>query len=141
LVLGPLAETVPTTITAARFRESPISAIIFDVDYYSSTIDAFKAFTAPSETRLPRVMCYMDDVLGGEEWYSDFTGVRGAVAEFNRIHGEMKISPLYLSGVADRRLRSSQLMMLHDFAHSNYNVFVGNEADQGQLPLSLKLSA
>jgi hypothetical protein len=77
----------------------------------------------------------MDDVVGGQEWYSDFTGVRGAIADFNRVNDTLKFSPLYLAAVPDQRLRSQQLMMLHDFTHPGYNTFVGDEGSQGQLPL------
>src|ERR1019366_10500099 len=140
LVLGPIAETVPTIVTCERFRNSAISAVFFDVDYYSSTTDAFQAFTAPAETRLPRVMCYMDDVVGELEWYSDFTGVLGAIADFNRLNDTMKFSPLYLAAVPDHRLRSRQLMMLHDFAHPGYNTFVGDDREARPASTEIKIS-
>jgi hypothetical protein len=135
VVLGPVAQTVPVNVTLDRFEKSPLGAVVFDLDFHSSTMDAFKVFDAPAASRLPRVLCYMDDVVGELERHSDFTGVRGAVADFNRQHETMKLSPLYLGAMPDLRLRVPQLMMLHDFVHPAYNTFVGSEHEQGQLPL------
>ena len=135
VVLGPIAETMSTTLTIEKLHTSPISSIFFDVDYYSSTLDALKVFGTRAETRLPRVMCYMDDIVGELEDYSDYTGARGAIADFNRANENMKLSPLYLGEMPDSRLRASQLMMLHDFSHHHYNTFVGDEIGHGQLPL------
>jgi len=135
LVLGPIADTVPRTVIADRFRAAPISSIFFDVDLYSSTMDAFRVFESESVTRLPRVFCYMDDIVGELERHSDFTGVRGAIADFNTSHEQMKISPLHLGRMPDKGLRASRLMMLHDFTHPMYGTFVGNEDKESDLRL------
>jgi len=135
LVLGPIAETIPDFLSLDRFVRSPIGCIFFDLDFYSSTIDAFKIFDRASETRLPRVMCYMDDIVGQLEQHSDFTGVLGAIANFNAVHDSLKISRLHLGPMPDPRLRASRLMMMHDFTHPHYCTFVRDEREEGQLPL------
>ena len=43
LILGPVSETVPTFIDAGP---APVGFVVFDLDYYSSTIDAFRLFDA-----------------------------------------------------------------------------------------------
>ena len=42
---------------------------------------------------LPRVHCYFDDIMGFT--FSEFTGERFAIAEFNRSHSKRKISPIF----------------------------------------------
>jgi hypothetical protein len=135
LLLGPIADTVPRLLVNDQFRSAPISSIFFDVDLYSSTMDAFRVFDAEAITRLPRIFCYMDDIIGELERHSDFTGVRGAIADFNESHAEMKISPLHLGDMPDQRLRVSRLMMLHDFGHPMYTTFVGDEGKESELVL------
>ncbi len=61
LVLGPVSET------ALAFLESepaPIGFVSFDLDLYSSTLDAFAIFEAGAAVTLPRVVCYFDDIIG-----------------------------------------------------------------------------
>lgn len=89
LVLGLIGETVP------RFLEgehAPIGFIAFDLDYYSSTIEAFGLLEASAERLLPRVFCYFDDIF----WppWTDFNGERAAIADFNAAHDQRKISAL-----------------------------------------------
>ncbi len=62
LVIGDVSET--TTDFAEKFNPAPIGAAAFDVDYYSSTMDALKIFDVPHEYRLPRIQCYFDDITG-----------------------------------------------------------------------------
>jgi len=136
LVLGPVAETVARVVTGRQFKRAPISGVFFDLDFYSSTMDAFQVFDSAPESRLPRVICYMDDIVGEVERHSDFTGVLGAVSDFNTDHIQMKISRLHLDTVPDHRLRASRLIMLHDFSHPLYCQFVGDEKTQSELRLS-----
>ena len=49
LVLGNVSDTV--TSFAASFDPAPIGAISFDLDYYSSTVDAFRIFDLPPAFR------------------------------------------------------------------------------------------
>ena len=107
LVLGPVAETLPAYIKEAS-HDAPIGMISFDLDYYSSTVEAFGIFDLPDGAILPRVMCYMDDIAGMTECYSDFTGVRLAIREFNDRNAMRKLSPCYdveLSGMSVGRKR------------------------------------
>jgi hypothetical protein len=90
LNLGLVKETLP------RFLESnpaPVAFVSFDVDIYSSTMDALKLFDAEKRVLLPRVLCYFDDIMGYT--YSDFNGERLAMLEFNSTHSVRKISPVY----------------------------------------------
>jgi hypothetical protein len=90
LVLGLVEDTVP------RFIESspaPLGYMSVDVDYYSSTVHALKVLEASHDRLLPRVNCYLDDIMGFT--HSEFTGERLAVAEFNARHAMRKIAPVY----------------------------------------------
>ena len=91
LVLGPISETIPTFISRPNV-DAPIGMISFDLDYYSS-VDAFRIFRIGLAAILPRVMCYMDDVIGTTECYSDFTGEQLAIAEFNQQNTAKKFLP------------------------------------------------
>lgn len=133
LVLGDIGKSWDTFVR--DYRPAPIGAVMFDLDFYSSTTAALRLFDANEETRLPRVLCYFDDVLGTEvELYNDYTGVRLAIREFNESHDGKKISPAYHL-LSQRVVRPwyNQVFTLHDFFHSRYNQFV-SELDQ-QLPL------
>jgi hypothetical protein len=90
LHLGLVQDTVADFIRSAP---APIGFVSFDMDYYSSTMQAFQAFDADTKHLLPRVHCYFDDIMGFT--YSDINGERLAIAEFNRNHETRKISPIY----------------------------------------------
>ncbi|MGH8168473.1 MAG: hypothetical protein ACREQ1_14630, partial [Woeseiaceae bacterium] len=120
LWLGPVRET------AQRFRESspaPIGFVSFDLDLYSSTVDAFQVFEMGHDGRLPRVMCYFDDVLWPDEaFYSEATGELLAIDEFNRDHPGLRISQLrslaYTKPGHAQWL--GQIYVMHDFQHPGY---------------------
>jgi hypothetical protein len=78
LHIGLVSETLDAFVTA---RPAPIGFISFDLDYYSSTKDAFRLFDQAADLFLPRVLCYFDDVLGYP--WGDSNGPRLAVSEFN----------------------------------------------------------
>jgi len=90
LILGNVEDTVPIFLNS---NPAPISFISFDVDYYSSTMQAFKLLEGDQSLLLPRVHCYFDDILGFT--YSDFTGERLAIHEFNASHTTRTISKIY----------------------------------------------
>ena len=90
VVLGPVEDTLVEFINA---RPAPMAFIAFDLDYYTSTIQAFKLLETDSALLLPRIHCYFDDILGFT--FSDYTGERLAIAEFNASHSARKISPIY----------------------------------------------
>jgi hypothetical protein len=64
LVLGDVRETIPALMNVVGFE--PVGFIAFDLDYYSSTKDAFQVFVENPETRLPRVYSYFDDIYWPE---------------------------------------------------------------------------
>lgn len=89
LRLGNVSETLPAFLTESI---APVGFVSFDLDLYSSTVDALRLFTAGDDMLLPRVMCYFDNILGHS--YSDFTGERLAISEFNN-HTTRKLSPVH----------------------------------------------
>jgi hypothetical protein len=120
LVLGDVTQTVP------RFLEgdvAPIGFISFDLDFYSSTKAAFEIFAGPAASRLPRIVCYFDDIIGPEHaCYCDRTGELAAIREFNEEHRAMHIAPF--NGL--RHMRpiparwNEQMFVFHDFEHPDY---------------------
>src|SRR5215472_15330256 len=54
LVLGDVGETVPKFIQSAGFP--PIGFLSFDLDYYTSTVAAFRIFQGSDDQFLPRVL-------------------------------------------------------------------------------------
>jgi len=89
LRVGWVEETVHAWIAE---RHAPVGFVSFDLDLYSATKDAFTVLRADYEKILPRVPCYMDDIMG--QSYSEFAGVRLAIAEFNE-QPKRKLAPIY----------------------------------------------
>jgi hypothetical protein len=118
LLLGPVAETIEELIAAAP---APVGFVSFDLDLYSSTVDAFAIFRAAAELVLPRVVCYFDDIIGFS--HGDFTGERLAISEFNAAHEARKLSQLYglRYVVYQERWWTESMYMLHCFEHPRYN--------------------
>ena len=90
LILGLVEDTVSEFIAS---RPSPVAFISFDLDYYSSTMQAFKMLEAEQTLLLSRIYCYFDDIMGFT--YSEYNGERLAIADFNVSHGTRNISPIY----------------------------------------------
>jgi hypothetical protein len=90
LVIGRVEETVPRWLERAP---DPVGFVAFDLDLYSATTAAFRLLEAPPARLLPRVCCYFDDVFG--YGWTDFTGERAAIADFNAAHDHRKIGQLY----------------------------------------------
>ncbi len=94
LVLGDIRET--SRSFCRNHEPAPIGAVIFDLDFCSSTVAALKMFDADEKYRLPRVYCFFDDVIGSEvQLFNDYTGERLAMSDFNRTHDCKKISVAY----------------------------------------------
>ena len=77
---------------------------------------------------LPRIYCYFDDILG--HIYSDFTGERLAIREFNAAHPMKKISPIYglkhfLPKPHDQDEWAEMMYLAHMFDHPLYSVHDG----------------
>ncbi len=106
-------------------RPPPIGFISFDLDYYSSTLAAFRIFSIRESYILPRVACYFDDMTGDIDYaYNDFTGELLAVNEFNAEHENIKIAPargLRFFGQHIPRGWHEQMFVAHLFQHPDYN--------------------
>jgi hypothetical protein len=121
LLIGDVRQTVQNLVHTL----DPIGFVAFDLDYYSSTMQALAAFDLPHSTRLPRVYCYFDDILYPEfACYNPWTGELCAIREFNEERKEVKLCPLHLL----RWMRphpepwNDQIYVLHDFQHPLYSV-------------------
>ncbi len=122
LVLGNVAETAQSFLT--RTDIAPIGFISFDLDYYSSTVQAFKLLEGGHSLFLPRVYCYFDDIVGNDwEQHSEYAGVLLAIREFNAAHTTRKLAPI--SSLRHKRkiqaAWNDQLYIFHDFHHPHYD--------------------
>ena len=125
LFLGPVKQTISRYMGSSP---APVSFIAFDMDYYSSTVDALKLFEGDSELLLPRVHCYFDEVLGYT--FGDHVGERLAMAEFNAANEMRKISPIHglraFIPPAFSHWLWERYFMLHVFDHDLYGQFDGS---------------
>jgi hypothetical protein len=131
LVLGPVRETIESF--AAEFRPAPIGFIAFDLDLYSSTMDALRLFDLDDDYLLPRVLCYFDDIIGPDlfmnnEWLGELAAIKG----FNARGDRQKIAPVF--GLAYKRqfpcAWDAQMFSFHRFDHRRYADYLGvPEAD------------
>jgi hypothetical protein len=120
LMLGLVQDTVPQFVAS---KPAPIGYIAFDLDYYSSTVEALKILDLDQQLLLPRILCHFDDTLGFT--YSDFTGELLALREFNDRHQLRKISPLrglrhFLPAEQAPMAWVDSLYMAHIFDHLLY---------------------
>jgi hypothetical protein len=120
LLVGNVRETIPHFMSG---DVPPIGFVAFDLDYYSSTKAAFRLFDGAATTRLPRVYCYMDDIIWPEyACHNEYVGELLAIREFNAEHDALKLSQLHLL----RHMRpryfpwNDQMYVLHDFLHPEY---------------------
>ena len=130
LILGNVESTVNSFFS--EHDAAPIGAVSHDMDFYSSTVAGLRLFDADNAHLLPRVFCYFDDVIGGDvELYSDFTGERLAIQEFNDRHSDRKIAdPYHLRGSRSIGQWQYHIWALHNFDHPKYNEFVSREDQQ-----------
>jgi hypothetical protein len=129
LVLGPVGETVAEF---AHAEHAPIGFIAFDLDYYSATMEAFALLEGATERLLPRVSAYFDDVFG--YGWTDFTGERAAIADFNSAHERRKIGKIhgmrYSLPPAQQPLAwHEQMYLIHLFDHPGYATSEGPLAE------------
>jgi len=122
LVLGDVSQTVPDF--NARGNAPPIGFVSFDLDFYWSTMEAFKLFEQVPDRLLPRVFCYFDDCIGDDwEVHSPFAGELLAINDFNDQHPSRKIAPIY--GLRHKRRRpamwNDMMFVMHCFDHPRYN--------------------
>lgn len=126
LILGDVAETV------TQFLDShdppPIGFVSFDMDYYSSTVDALAMFEGchPDRFFLPRIQCYFDNIIGSEaSSYNEFVGELAAITDFNQSSKEVKIAesrvfrayPINFSWY-------HQMYVMHRFQHERYADYI-----------------
>lgn len=136
LVLGDVGKTVPHWV--AHEAESPVGFVAFDLDYYSSTVAAFKLFEGEPHTHLPRVHCYFDDIAGPEfACMSEHMGELLAIDEFNARHAKRKICQIRNLRCARKRdeLWYAQIYAFHDFEHPLYTANVAPNDGWRQLPI------
>jgi hypothetical protein len=137
LHLGDIAKSGAEFINT---NPAPIGFVSFDLDYYSSTVQAFDALLCAAAARyLPRVICYFDDTVGPHhEMHSCFTGELLAIDEFNCRTNERKLAKI--NGI-QHKLGSSAgwwtegLYVLHLFDHPLYNNYIFHRKDR-QFPLT-----
>jgi hypothetical protein len=125
LILGLVEQTVPEFVDG---RPAPIGFVSFDLDLYSSTVCALRAFEADAELMLPRVLCYFDDITGFT--YADHNGERLAISEFNATHDHRKLSQIYAAEfyVPKRETHAlwpRKLHMAHILDHPRYSDYDG----------------
>lgn len=122
LLLGPVEETIQNF--CSQEDPPPIGFISFDLDYYSSTMAAFRIFKVAPGNLLPRIACYFDDMVGDVDWaYNDFTGELLAIKEFNAANEDMKLAPvqgLRFYGSRLPRAWHEQIFVAHLFRHPDY---------------------
>lgn len=136
LVLGNVSETVEPF--CMREDLAPIGFVSFDLDYYSSTVAAFKIFDGGFDHLLPRVYCYFDDCIGPDhELHCEYVGELLAIKEFNERDDMFKLAPIH--GLSRKRIFPATwndvMYIMHAFSHPLYTKFLAPDFD---LQLSLE---
>lgn len=132
LVLGDVKDTVPTFFE--DHSPAPVGAAFFDLDFWSSTRDSFGVFSKGTETILPRVFCYCDDVISNEGGgvLSEDVGQLRAIADYNDDTRERKLRQI--AGLPEkRRLRAvwpHQIFVHHAFDHPKYTTYIHDDPDR-----------
>jgi len=125
LVLGLVEDTVAGF--AASHNPPPIGAISFDLDYYSSTVAAFRIFDIEAVHRLPRILCYFDDIMSSNLGHvGPAVGVPLAINEYRRDYPRKGLDPLtHLEfEYAPSRRWHRQIYSHGDFDHPQFNDYV-----------------
>jgi hypothetical protein len=121
LVLGDVAATVASWEPRA---EAPIGAIMFDLDFYTSTMAAFGILAKTN--LLPRTWCYFDDIRGyPKNAYTDSIGEREAIKQFNlapeRQHLCDHLSPAFVFKGIPHESWHEDIYLYHRLSHPEYN--------------------
>lgn len=129
LVIGNVADTLTSFVE--KYKPAPIAAIFMDLDYYSSTKDAFKLFDIHRSSLLPRAFIYFDDIIGDAfSLLNEYNGVLLAIDEFNSSHPAQKICKMRFLGVGtSQETWHHQIYGYHDYESVDYSKFV-SEPDQ-----------
>ena len=126
LIIGDVKDTVNTFFET--YSVPPVGFISFDLDFYSSTLSAFRMLEIDRlEAFLPRAFCYFDDVVGPDEaLHSEYTGELLAIHEFNGKNRDRKIAKIH--GLQGKRIApcfwADQMYVLHLFEHPYYSTYV-----------------
>lgn len=139
LVLGDVKDTTKKFLDTERLP--PIGFVSFDMDFYSSTMDALQMFAGLGREGafLPRMQLYFDDVVGKEiSSYNEFVGELAAIRDFNATNEVVKIAPnrRFLASRAPRSWHHKMYLM-HRFSHPLYDQYI---ASDGAESLSLRAS-
>jgi hypothetical protein len=124
ILIGNINETIKTFIEL--YNPAPIGALIFDMDYYSSTYSSLNILLSKDKYFLPRVFSYFDDTIGNvESLYNDYTGQRLAIRQFNKENKDIKIAvPYYLKVKLFPQNWFNQIWIIHFFKHKKYNEYI-----------------
>jgi len=140
LVIGPVEETLKSFFQT--HNPAPLGFVAFDMDYYSSTSQAWALFSAEPSRYLPRVACYFDDIVGDLDYgFNDFTGELLAISEFNATHSDRKLARPSGLRHSHKRVPMSwheQIFLLHLFEHPAYCRLTNTLHQQQPLPPSSK---
>jgi hypothetical protein len=121
IVLGNIAETIPGFLE--KELRYPLGFISFDLDYYSSTKEAFTIFNCGDALQLPRIYCYFDDVIEPQQaCHNEYTGELCAIREYNNENYKTKIVKInYFSWTRIYPKKwNDQIYVHHNFEHDLY---------------------
>ena len=137
IVIGNINETITTFIEL--YKPAPIGALIFDMDYYSSTYSSLDILLSKDKYFLPRVFSYFDDTIGNvESLYNDYTGQRLAIKQFNKENKYIKIAvPYYLKAELFSQYWFNQIWIIHFFKHKSYNKYISWNSEKKSEALKL----
>ncbi|MBF0196282.1 MAG: hypothetical protein HQL32_01160, partial [Planctomycetes bacterium] len=107
---------------------SPIGFISFDLDQYTSTVQAFELLKADPQLLLPRIHCHFDDIVGFT--FGHHNGERLAISEFNDSFKNRQISKLfgakfYVPKEEKDSLWVEKIYLTHIIDHALYNAHDG----------------
>jgi hypothetical protein len=140
LVLGDIQDTISGFLAA--HDPAPIGFVSIDVDYYSATAAALRLFDGGHRHFLPRVFCYLDDIVGDDDQvvHNDYVGELAAVRELNEANNAMKLSAI--NGLRHKRTVPAPwndlIYVLHRFDHPDYGTYIGREDAETTLPLDAR---
>lgn len=131
LVLGDVRDTASDFVSTLD-AETPIGFVAFDLDFWSSTLNAFDVFRGDSSACLPRVWCYFDDIVG----MPDDIGVPLSISNFNsETHGRKIRHPYMLrDNIPFRPSWAGQMFQAYFFDHERFNDMLASPSDR-ELPL------
>ena len=133
LVLGDVATSVSNW---QPDPQAPLGAVMFDLDYFSSTTNALPILT--KENTLPRVWCYFDDVCTGpDEASTERLGEREAIRLFNLSPDRQRLNDHVAQTFSFKGKVSEhwhqQIYVYHRLNHPAYNVCLSANREQLRL--------